>query len=70
VVIFIVSIFQWTENAGGISATPCRRGKTVRRVICGVNDFFSICRGMKVSNYEEFLTSNAFSDILVIITCY
>lgn len=69
-VIFIISIFQRTENAGGISATPCWRGKTVRKVISGVNEFFSICRGMKVSNYEELLTSNAFSDILVIILCY
>ena len=33
-------------------------------------NFFSICRGMKVSNYEELLTSNAFSDILLIILCY
>ena len=69
-VIFIISIFQRTENVGGISATPCWRGKTVRKVISGVNEFFSICRGMKVSNYEELLTSNAFSDILLIILRY
>ena len=42
----------------------------MRKVISGVNDFFSICRGMKVSNYEELLTRNAFSDILLIILRY